>query len=528
MIRQQTMNAHSPTKLPNESPGSTAGNSPDHLPVSWPAANSSRNTPAGNALSSDTSTSTPTLTTPPSTAPHTPFPSHSPHTVIDASSPFPRKWPRISRTPTPPVPLLQNDVSIEEELIRSFVRLDGQGLFFGLSPSIPPLLWDIHKIWHLPIPATSFPDVASAQRCWDFLMDRSLQFYRRMMFHRSRGTSDLTPAEMSRGFDVHIKALSDFETAFQPILDAAISSTSSSSGEVLNPSALLISLYLKTTYITLAIIPTNSEMIYDSHLPSFKHIVDISSRIITAQTATGLPRNNRFSFDVGIIPPLHVTMMKCRDGETRRRAMELLFRSPRQEGIWDGVLSARIGRWVIGVEEEQGRLLGIPPPPLPMEDVGDYSQQTNGSMPMPMLSYNTRTKMRESGRNRSSCCHRLSSPNAMDEKSPRGHYQDDRSEISHIVHETSNNNEPPKGRHSTLPSNKSATKNSTTHAATPPKIPQTIPQTPTTTVPEENRVRLTHVDFHIPDRYIVVRCQRVISSGRDDGTREERETVIAW
>lgn len=45
-------------------------------------------------------------------------------------------------------------------------------------------------------------------------------------------------------------------------------------------------------------------------------------------------------------------------------------------------------------------------------------------------------------------------------------------------------------------------------------------------VPEKNRVHLMVVDFHIPDRYIKVKCQRAIMG--PDGRREERETVIAW
>jgi len=45
-------------------------------------------------------------------------------------------------------------------------------------------------------------------------------------------------------------------------------------------------------------------------------------------------------------------------------------------------------------------------------------------------------------------------------------------------------------------------------------------------VPEKNRVTLIVVDFHIPDRYIKVKCQKVVPG--PDGKKEERETVIAW
>jgi hypothetical protein len=45
-------------------------------------------------------------------------------------------------------------------------------------------------------------------------------------------------------------------------------------------------------------------------------------------------------------------------------------------------------------------------------------------------------------------------------------------------------------------------------------------------VPEKNRFQLTAVDFHTRDRYIKVKCQKVVRG--ENGTREERETVIAW
>jgi len=45
-------------------------------------------------------------------------------------------------------------------------------------------------------------------------------------------------------------------------------------------------------------------------------------------------------------------------------------------------------------------------------------------------------------------------------------------------------------------------------------------------VPEKNRVQLMVVDFHISDRYIKLKCQKVVKG--ENGTREERETVIAW
>jgi len=256
--------------------------------------------------------------------------------------------PAASNSPGASKSILHNDVAIEESLIQIFVRLDAPGLLFGIIPAIPPLIWDIHKSHHLKIP-NSFPDLFSAQRCWDFLMDRVLQFYRRTSFNRAYAPAKCqSESRISRQYADYIGQLSAFESAFRPILDSAIDAT----GVILNPAALIISIYLKTTVITIAPILAQSEMVYDFFLLDFQYIIKTCSRLVASQNDTRIPRNTRFSFEVGIIAPLHVTATKCRDPVVRRQAVELLFESPRQEGMWDSVLTARIGTWIIACEED--------------------------------------------------------------------------------------------------------------------------------------------------------------------------------
>jgi len=45
-------------------------------------------------------------------------------------------------------------------------------------------------------------------------------------------------------------------------------------------------------------------------------------------------------------------------------------------------------------------------------------------------------------------------------------------------------------------------------------------------VEEEKRVRLTVVDFHISERFIIVKCERSMAGA--DGKKETRETTVAW
>jgi hypothetical protein len=444
----------------NPSTNTSSQDNPFNTEVTTPS--TSNAVGKASTVTTNSTVSTPVTYTPPSTGPHTPSPSHPTFTNTSAASS--RKRSLASRSASP-VPILQNDFTIEDIIIQSFVRLDGQGLFFGMVPGIPPLYWDIHKVWHLEIPR-SFTDFPSAQRCWDFLMDRVLQFYRRTSFDRAYAPASAdTPASLTQQCLMYRNQLDAFEAAFQPILDSAILAN----GTISNATAIVLSLYQKIVSIFLAAVQDTSEMLYDSFLPEFKYITRTCARLIATEDRTQLPRNTRFSFDIGIIPPLHVTATKCRDPVVRREAIDIMFNSPRQEGMWDGVLSARIGRWMVAFEEE-----GLAPPTLPL-DTGKWFGPTQQSYPSP--------------------------PHMVDEILGGGWESGNR--ISEAGNEF-------------LAAQKS---NGFGMQGSESSTNEWI-------VPEKNRVQLVLVDFHIPKRYIKVKCQRALED--KDGRREERETVIAW
>ncbi|KIN02028.1 hypothetical protein OIDMADRAFT_121649, partial [Oidiodendron maius Zn] len=252
--------------------------------------------------------------------------------------------------------LIESSSTQMESLIQMFTRLDGSGEYFGMPPLIPPMMWDIRKVYHRPIPDT-FPDFPSAQRTWDFLMDEALQFYRRTFFNKvfAPANSD-PPAKIAKKYTHYIQKLSTFERAFQPILNNAVESN----GTIINPAALVLSLYQKCTLIILAAVQDPSEMIYDSYLPEFQYVTSTCTRLIRSQSGTQMGTHNiRFSFEVGFIPPLHFVVMKCRDPIIRREGINLLLSCQRQEGMWDSILCGRIGAWLVACEEE-----GLPPPPI--------------------------------------------------------------------------------------------------------------------------------------------------------------------
>ncbi|RFU35387.1 hypothetical protein B7463_g943, partial [Scytalidium lignicola] len=448
--------------------------------------------------------------TPPSMESHMPSPQLLPPPPPPASQPVAtlasRKRPLASRVP---IQTLNNDLGIEDSLIRTFVRLEVQGLYFGMIPGIPPLVWDVHKLYDLPIPP-SFPDHEAAYHCWDFLQDRALQFFRRVLFNRTYAPQLSEPLSViTRTYTSIIAQLADFETAFRPFLDSAINQD----GSVANPRTLVLSLYQKTTIVLLASVQSESEMIYDDYFPSFQYITRISELLISSDLVTQMPPNPRFSFDAGIIPPLHVVGIRCRDPTIRREAISLLLRSPRQEGMWDAILSARIGRWLCFCEEEG---LGIPFPDLRSPNTSFH----------PMSTYTSSSHI-----------------NFSQERFRRGAFQDGM-EIGQSVtasvlgtdHRTVDGSDELSERKAdeyNKSSRKPSVANSSVHTGpatgrvgVSDSGDKSNGECYAYLIPEEKRMQLMIVDFHVPDRYIKVKCRGAIAM--EDGKRVERETVIAW
>lgn len=85
-----------------------------------------------------------------------------------------------------------------------------------------------------------------------------------------------------------------------------------------------------------------------------------------------------FSADLGIVPPLFVVATKCRDPTVRRQAIQLLMSSSRREGMWDSELIARIGMWIMAIEEEDTGV-NNESPRLSISSAGTFSAGSPGA-----------------------------------------------------------------------------------------------------------------------------------------------------
>ncbi|KAH8880779.1 hypothetical protein GQ53DRAFT_773826 [Thozetella sp. PMI_491] len=94
---------------------------------------------------------------------------------------------------------------------------------------------------------------------------------------------------------------------------------------------------------------------YDSYIQEFEYIIRGAKAYIAgfARADGKPPKLPTFSTDWGIIFPLTVTTLKCRDPAVRRDAMALLEVWPHREGLWDSSLAIVLGRQVIELESSR-------------------------------------------------------------------------------------------------------------------------------------------------------------------------------
>lgn len=124
-----------------------------------------------------------------------------------------------------------------------------------------------------------------------------------------------------------------------------------------------------------------NESAYDQFMPEFRSIVDkvtqllyleshrhsssrspSSSSSASSSSASPDPQPEEkkeplihFAFDIGIVPPLYLVIVKCRDRKLRRQALKLMEDHPRREGVWDSVATVALSKWVIHLEEDGAR-----------------------------------------------------------------------------------------------------------------------------------------------------------------------------
>jgi hypothetical protein len=90
-----------------------------------------------------------------------------------------------------------------------------------------------------------------------------------------------------------------------------------------------------------------SETAYDAHIPLFMNIIESAEFMLGLQQ-----RRPLFDLEMCLVEVLYYTALKCRDGRTRWKAVELLGQTEK-EGVWEGRIMSVVAEFVLWSEEGQ-------------------------------------------------------------------------------------------------------------------------------------------------------------------------------
>ncbi|KAF4466852.1 C6 zinc finger domain-containing [Fusarium albosuccineum] len=124
---------------------------------------------------------------------------------------------------------------------------------------------------------------------------------------------------------------------------------------------LLLIYHTMLGIVTATALYSEDESVFDRHTLQFASIVAASKEIlqmyqpvITSPTSSVAHCTRQFTFtsDIGLVPVLYYTALKCRDPEVRGTAVSMLDTQAHQEGIWEGPTAALIVAEMIRLEQE--------------------------------------------------------------------------------------------------------------------------------------------------------------------------------
>jgi hypothetical protein len=105
----------------------------------------------------------------------------------------------------------------------------------------------------------------------------------------------------------------------------------------------------------------NDECIWDELMSNWTEIIELAEEFVNCSMREdrsvwrSLGERQKqviFDLDTGLIVPLYFVAGKCRDSRIRRKAIQLLRASERQEGVSNSLMTAKVAERLVEIEEE--------------------------------------------------------------------------------------------------------------------------------------------------------------------------------
>ncbi|KAJ5757919.1 uncharacterized protein N7511_006613 [Penicillium nucicola] len=114
----------------------------------------------------------------------------------------------------------------------------------------------------------------------------------------------------------------------------------------------LLELYYSTSVVITGTYNTEKEVIFDDYLEAFQSIVRLTEEILEIWQLAPQQFNLLFSFDLGITPPMFLVASRCRDSQTRWKAVNLMFQPTFYHGVWRDQYSGLCAQRIVELEED--------------------------------------------------------------------------------------------------------------------------------------------------------------------------------
>lgn len=260
-------------------------------------------------------------------------------------------------------PSSQESLVMGEEFLRMFSRLDLQATAFLDSQLLPPdnIAAEPQVDYKTLIPRTArlFEGSASAmQKSFKSLDDARLTleklqnwvflFIVKNYLYRVDQTN--APQEILDERDCLNKMMHLWQLEFDEFLRLPDNEKLDERGQ-LGGLVLLVHHKSAKMMITGALTP---DILYEKHQADFEYIITLSEQLQDKIEKAGCKskRCARFSSEVGVIAPVFFTCNQAVDEALRLRAIKLLKRMNRREGMWDSAVAATLAEKILTDDEE--------------------------------------------------------------------------------------------------------------------------------------------------------------------------------
>lgn len=247
---------------------------------------------------------------------------------------------------------------VDDWLAEAFNRLDVQSeLFFNITTdnkSCPHTRTTKERV-------VTLRSLHEARQQLDLLISEACRLQRQGLLVES----SVDVSQLFRSLTIQQRIQGDLNSWLQAYRAWRTSSSQSShqppptTKEQVAPRLLLIYHTMASIMTATALYP-GDESAFDRHVQQFASIIDSSKKalqVFKPVTSSRGPsyghctKHYTFTSDIGLVPVLYYTALKCRDPRMRRDALSMLATETRQEGIWEGPTAALIAAEVIRLEE---------------------------------------------------------------------------------------------------------------------------------------------------------------------------------